>query len=499
LFLFDKEMDPLEQVSAFLTARGVRAYWVGGLVRDVLLERRVVRDIDLAVEGDAKAMARAFADSTGGAFYLMDVEHNVARVIRDEVYFDLAELRGDLRSDLATRDFTVNAMALPISALFSLGRPVDLAKIVDPFGGIQDVRDRKIRALSGEVFQADPVRLLRAVRLAGELGFTVEPETVALVQTHAWRLADASSERARDELCKILALSEVIVWLRRLDQFGLLAALLPEVTALRGTRQPEPHRHDALEHTLQVVADLETTQKSGYQTVAAGRFASELVSHFSKRVSGGRSRGLLLRLIGLLHDIGKSVTGSVDSEGDIHFLGHETRGAGMTAEILERLRFSRDEIRIATSVVAHHLRPAQLAREPQVTNRSVYRFYRDVGAAGLDVCVLALSDARGKTTPLLDEQREAEVRRAVTILLERYFDAYDRVVAPRPLVSGRTLMQELRVPPGPQVGRLLEAIRQAQAEGQIQTREQALALARKEWSRWEQPQFPQPSERNDGT
>jgi putative nucleotidyltransferase with HDIG domain len=186
---------------------------------------------------------------------------------------------------------------------------------------------------------------------------------------------------------------------------------------------------------------------------------------------------VLLRLAALLHDIGKTETRSVDNAGAIHFYDHEPRGAVLGEAAMRRLRFSNDEIAVVTRVIADHLRPAHLAREPRVSNRAVYRFFRDAGDAGIDTLVLALADWRGKA-PSAIETEDARRRALIAQLLDRYWRARATVIAPPALVDGRTLMRELNIEAGPRVGELLEAIREAQVEGVVKTCEDALEFAR---------------------
>ncbi len=460
-------MNVLDHVLAFIAEQNVEAYFVGGLVRDELLGRVVKRDLDLAVDGDAAELARAFADAIGGAYYLMDEENNVARVILGDTYVDFAQLRGSLREDLATRDFTINAMA----------RQLGSNELFDPFHGQKHLAQKQICAVSDEAFQRDPVRLLRALRFAGELGFTIGAHTEKLIRRDAHLLAFASMERARDEFFKILALPQPTPWLRRMDDLGLLAVLLPEVSALKGVIQSAPHAYDVFEHTLRTLDELVALQANAYADVANGECIAELKTHFAQIVSADHTRGTLLRLAALLHDIAKPFTRTVDYTGAIHFYDHEARGAALSEMLMRRLRFSNDEIAIVTRVVAEHVRPAQLAREPHLRNRAVYRFFRDAGDAGVDACVLMLADQRGKAATW-NAAEDARYRAANAILLDRYFRARDQVIAPPALIDGKTLMHELNLEPGPRIGELLEAIREAQAEGEVRTREEALAWAR---------------------
>lgn len=465
-------MDILEQIIRFLRRQNVNAYLVGGSVRDQVLGRPSMRDIDIALEGNASALARAFADMMGGAFYLMDAEHNVARVILGKLYVDFSELRGTLEQDLATRDLTINAMARPLGESSN-----DTRNVIDPFQGLADLRARQIRAVSDRSFH-DPVRMLRAVRIAGDLEMTVEPHTESLIERDAAMLARAPMERARDEFFKILAQPGVVIQLRYMHRLGLLGSLLPEVAALQGIRQSAPHTFDVFEHTLHCVEELVKIQARDYVEIANGELAAELGSHFNQVISGDRMRGPLLRLAALLHDIGKPETLSVDDEGNIHFYEHEMRGAKMAGDILRRLRFSNDEIEIVTRTIEHHLRPPQLARAAKVSNRAVYRFFRDTGDEGIEICVLSLADSRGKSALSLEPDKDEILRKMLANLLEKYYRSPETVIAPPVLLDGRTLMKELGVTPGPRVGQLLEAIREAQADGQVNSREEALALAR---------------------
>jgi len=462
-------MNVLERVIAFIAEQNVDAYFVGGLVRDELLGRAIKRDIDLAIDGNAAELARTFADAIGGAFYLMDEEHDVARVILSDTYIDFAKLRGSLRDDLSTRDFTINAMA----------RQLGSNELTDPFHGQKHLQLKQVCAVSDQVFTNDPVRLLRAVRIARELGFTIGAHTEELMHGDAHLLAFASMERARDEFCKIIALPNGMAVLRQLDELGLLNSLLPEVTALKGVAQSSPHVYDVFDHTLHAVDELEKIQNRGYAEVADGGFIDQLQEHFDKPLSANRERGTLLRLAMLLHDIGKAATRSADSESVVHFYEHEARGAEMTEQILRRLRFSNDEVDFVMRLIRYHLRPAQLAQEANVSRRAAYRFFRDAGDAGIDTCVIALADWRGKATPNIDIMRDAQQRAANAALMDYYFRTPDQVITPPTLIDGKALMKELGIQPGKQIGELLEMIREAQAAGEVKTREQAIALAKK--------------------
>ncbi len=472
-------MTILEQRLAFVRRRGARAYLVGGFVRDLLMERARY-DIDVAVVGNTSPLARAFADEIGGAFYVMDEEHDVARVVATDstgrYFVDLARVRGDsIELDLATRDFTINAMALDISS-----GAWSEADLIDPFHGRADLTDRRVRAVADAVFENDPVRLLRAVRFEAALEFAIAEETAELIRRDAYRLVDAPAERARDEFYKIMAAPNVVRNLHRLDELGLLQFILPEVTALKGVVQSEPHIYEAFEHSLLAVGVLEKTQRAEYTNLAEGALADHLSTHFRKIVSAEHERGILLRIAVLLHDTGKPAARSVEDNGLIHFYGHEELSAEIAEQALRRLRFSNDEIDLITTVIAHHLRPILLAAGPSLSDRAVYRFFRATGDAGVDVAVHAWCDQGATYGETQTFERQAELQAVIARLLDRYYHAHDETVAPPLLLDGRAVMDAAKIKQGPRVGEILDALREAQATGEVTTHEQALVFV-KNW------------------
>jgi poly(A) polymerase len=481
---------PWQTVRQLAEARGVRVWPVGGAVRDLLLERPV-HDWDFATDRDALGLARAVADELGGAYFPLDAERDTGRVIvrveDTRMELDFAALRGgELEADLLARDFTVNALALD-----------EAGTVVDPTGGQADLRDRCIRATSEQALHDDPARLLRAVRMEAELGFEIEPQTVTWIYRNAASVTTPAAERVRDELVRILTMRGAAVPLQRLDEFDLLARVLPELEPLRGITQSPPHRHDVWRHTLETVGTLEdviaviTGAETAPSTTSVfpsviwgdlarvlGQFAGDVATHLAVEISGGRDRALLLKLAALLHDVGKPETWSQDEDGRVHFYDHETVGARMATARLKELRFSQDEVQRGGQIVRHHLRPAHLARAEKVTRRAVYRYFRATGDTGLEVVLLCLADHLATWGPNLQERRWARRLEVAETLLAHWFERYEETVAPPPLVTGSDLMAELGLAEGPEIGRLLEVVREAQAAGEVSTREEALTLAR---------------------
>jgi tRNA nucleotidyltransferase/poly(A) polymerase len=437
-------------VCHFLQSRSVRAYLVGGYVRDRLLGRES-HDVDFAVEGDALGLARAVADWMRGSFVLLDDERSVGRVVtRDEhgrrLFVDFAVLQGkDINVDLSRRDFTIDAIALDIN---------DLSRFIDPYDGRGDLEAGLVRAVSEAAFRDDPLRTLRAVRLAAELGLRIEPRTEELIRRDAGLIATVSAERVRDELSKTLAQPGAADNLRYLDELGLLRVILPET--------------ESAERSLEVVRALEDLYAIIRHSPFAIRHSDRLLSHLSQFTSGDRQRLVLLKLVAFL------------CGGDGNQRNSAARLVGLA---LRRLRFSRGEVGLGRAIAAHWGRPGQLRAAEAVTRRDVYRFFRDTGEAGLDLLVLFLADqlAVQEVSPDLDQIGATVLREEVEFaaaLLRDYYERHTEVISPPKLISGDDLMEAFGLTEGPRLGELLEAVREAQAAGEIRTRQEALDYVR---------------------
>lgn len=466
----------LAKLKGFISERSQKTYLVGGFVRDLLLGRPG-KDMDLVVAGDALAVAASLAAALGGSYAVLDKEHGIARIYlklegpaEERWVLDIASLREEIRSDLAKRDFTVDAMALPLEALGN-GREGD--HIIDPFGGRKDLQRGVIRAVNPQVFKQDGARLLRAVRLAAELGFSLEPATEEQIRQDAHYITSISGERVRDELLGILACPGATLHLRLLDHLGLLARILPELETARGIEQPPEHFWDVFQHSLETVGAAEQVLEE--PKIAGGAYP--LTAHFAEEVVMGRTRLILLKLAALLHDIGKPATKSVEETGRIRFLGHAKLGANMSLPILERLRFSQREIRMVCTMIEHHLRPGQLLAGETITRRALYRYFRDTAPVAIDTLILNLADHLAMRGPLLNPREWSEHMEGANRLLHAYYQEREIALPPK-LMDGHDLIELFDLEPGPEIGRLLEEVQEAQAEGLISTREEALIFLR---------------------
>lgn len=480
-------------------------YVVGGVVRDALLAKtQRLTDLDVVVAAHANPVARRVADRLGWAYYPLDAERDMARLVftasKTPLVCDVAAMRGgELNTDLQARDFTVNAMALRWQHHGS-------AELVDPAGGRDDLAARLLRRVTPWSLADDPVRLLRAVRLAVQLDFAIEAETLLQILRIGDTLRLASAERVRDELWKMLASPTPDRALEMLRSYRLLHLLLPEVAEMEGVEQSVPHDADVYQHTLRTVRYAVHLRDwlAGAAPIddypAGAIIAESLSSHLPKvrqtllgTTASERREIDWLVWFALWHDVGKPATRSIERFADgavrYRFLNHEEVGAEIAARRMEALRFSRYESSLVQSVIRAHMRPHHLHTSfgaDSLSRRASYRFFRDSALVnhgrateahvGIDTVLLALADYQAifAQSPPPDWR---DYVRHVAELIAYGLAPHGLAEMRLPLVDGHTLMAYFKLAPGPQVGALLEQLREAQAAGEIATPEEGLALA----------------------
>ena len=494
----------LSRVSTVLTEQGIETYIVGGLVRDMVLGRGIV-DIDLAVGSDALEVAAMVATALGGKYVLLDKENGVGRVVltgsealssKVPGVLDFSPFEDSIEQDLARRDFTIDAMAIELGQMVThpdLRLPTISKKagsvpprpsaVIDPFGGWGDLHRGVIRAVSETVFASDAVRLLRAVRLAAELGFTIERKTESLIRRYAPLIAGVAGERVREELLRLLAIAGGQL-LDYLDESSLLTGVFPELVATRGVEQPKEHCWDVFEHSLKTVSAVDFLLRQGDweygggEVLAAVPWSAVMAEHFDQEVSRGSHRRALLKLAALLHDVAKPQAKAFDAGGRMRFLGHAQEGATMVADMLTRLRFSVREVKLVAALVRHHLRPTQMSQAELPTRRAIYRFFRDTEEAGIDILFLSLADHLATRGPNLNLAHWREHARVVGYVLTQRFQE-ESIAHPPKLIDGHDIINLSGLNPGPKIGEILEVVREAQASGEVATRPEALSLIKR--------------------
>jgi poly(A) polymerase len=460
---------PVRAVREALAGQEVGAWLVGGVVRDALLDRPL-SDVDLAVDGDPELVARAVAKALRGpAFGLSDDFGAWRATDRDRtVSCDVSALQGpSIEQDLAKRDFTINAIAVPLRG----GAPID------PHGGLRDLAAGTLRVVGPQSYVDDPLRALRLVRLAAELDMAPEEETRRLTRATAPRLTEPSGERVFAELRRLLVAAGALRGLQLARELCVLEAVLPELGALEGVEQNEYHHLDVYEHTVEVLREqIALLEPGGLESVFGDR-APRLREVLDEPLADDLSRADALRLGALFHDVAKPQTRRVEDGVVLGFPGHDAAGDELVRAVFRRLRTS-ERLRSHVGALArHHLRLGFLVHERPLDRATVYRYLSRCDPVAVDVTVLSCADrlaTRGrKAEPAIAAHLEV-ARETIGPALD--WHAQGR---PRPPVRGDELATELGIEQGPRLGELLARLSEAVYTGEATTRAEAVELARR--------------------
>lgn len=441
-------------------------YIVGGSLRDALLGHSP-KDYDIVVTGDARPVAEEIARRAGSRVIPIGKPGLMTyRVIAGAHTLDVAPAEdGNLEKDLRRRDFTINAMAFDLHS----------KTIHDPRRGLSDLKAGVVRMNRAAVLKADPLRLLRAFRIAAALGFHIDPATLMGIQKNAPAIKTVAKERIRDEWIKLLETPESFPYLLKMDDTGLMAALFPELQQLKNCPQNDYHDLDAFDHTLQVFCHLEQAL-----AMDAPRFSHD---HANADLVSGPSGNALLKHTALFHDIGKPAAAKTGENGKIHFYGHEITGSQMTETLSDRIGLSNAQKNYAAFIVRHHLRPLFLYTAISEGRRKASartRFFIKTTPFTTDLLLLAAADMQGKREngdSSGDSSGDSWGFNAfVRETLEHYHKSFYPKTNALPLVTGDDLIGRFGLTPSPFFAEILEKVEFQRLAGHIETRDKALAF-----------------------
>ncbi len=444
LKLVDQTRNLFKRLNQVSQENQLKIYLVGGYLRDLLLGMEG-KDIDFVVIGDAIIFAQNFMEKNptselvvypkfGTCMLHVDTYKLEFVSARTELYTDNSRkpqvYKADLYSDLSRRDFTINTLAADLA-------DESLSQIIDPFHGKQDLKKGIIRTplQPQQTFNDDPLRMLRAIRFANQLSFTIEPETLEGIKSCAERLKIISQERITDEFNKILLTPKPSLGINLLDSCNLLPVFLPELITTKGVEQRQDYHHkDVFNHTLQVLDKI-----------------------------AKKSDKLHLRLAALFHDIAKPATKRFDEVTGWTFHGHEIVGEKMVDTILSRLKYSNEVIDYVKKIIRLHLRPMALVSD-DVTDAAIRRLLISAGNEFDDLMELCRADITSKNPAKIKHHLENYTR---VLVKAADLEQRDKLRAFKSPVDGNEIMQKLNLKPGPQVGKIKKSIEEAILEGII--------------------------------
>ncbi len=467
----------IKRLKRFGKERSKEIFLVGGFLRDILLERETV-DFDLVVKGRCLSFAREFSRIIGGSFIILDEDNRVYRVVvkkRGSICnFDFSQMRGEkITDDLGMRDFTIDAIALNLNIW--AGGFLSRSNLIDPYDGLKDLRNKRIRMVKQDVFKNDPLRMLRAYRLAGILGFNIVPSTKRQIGIDYKMIRMSSAERIQFELFKILEIKRSSPIIVRMEKRGVLGEIMPEIKFMKRARKHYYHKGGLWEHSIESLRSYEDICENLNRYFP--KVSEYVKEHLSREVSSGVSRESILKLAVLFHDIGKPKTMRIRN-GRVRYFGHSEVGADAIKKMAERLKFSRNMGVILSKVIGQHMRPSNLNDQKDVTDRACYRFFRDLGDEAIDILIVSLADRYSYMNVSKYKEEIGEHRRFVNLMLERNF-LRKKQISPKPLLRGGEIMGLLDIEQGPMVGQLIERLLEAQAIEKVRSKREARTYLRK--------------------
>ena len=449
-------------------------YLVGGFLRDLFLRRKKENfDFDFAISHAAIKVSREIARKLRLGFVLLDKVHGSTRIIYKRngfcCNFDFTDFRGkDILDDLRHRDFTANTLAVNLKAIKNAQGIDDI--LLDLHSGRADIKARTIRIVSDFSLPEDPLRILRAFSLSAVLDFKIESVTRAAIKKHKGRITSSAFERITEELFKILNSDRAFKTIRAMDELKVLDELMPEIRVMRGVGQGPYHHLDVYRHCLEALRQIEILFSELKRNKNIQNYLSEIIS-------GTHTRRALLKLGAFLHDIGKPAS-KERIKGKTCFHGHERAGRNIVRIISERLRLSNDERGDLDKMIFWHLRPGYIADIKNLSRRALYRYFRDTQDEAASILLLSIADQRSTRGPLTRGANRKHHEDVCLGLAKEFFRKKKEKKLPR-LVDGNDIMRQLKLSPGPIIGKILDEINEAQAAGEIKTKSQALELAKK--------------------
>lgn len=437
-------------------------YLVGGSVRDALLNRKTYDNDIIIADEDARTFAQNLAQTLDAVFIPLDEENKIYRlVMKDKVnYIDITNpVEGSLEKDIMRRDFTINSIVLNIKT----------GEIIDLTGGEEDLKNGIIRMIKPENFDDDPLRMLRAFRFESTLGFDIEPQTIEAIKSRVNLISKPAVERINCEILKLFEGKYTVKALFSMDETGLLELIFPPIIDVKKV-PPNTHHHlDLFHHSIEVVNRIQQL----YEIAPAA-----VREHLEAHDFGGASRLGHLKLAGFLHDIGKFKTWTIEESGRHRFIKHDDIGAKMADTLLKKMHFSKKQIEYIIKMIKLHIYPSSVIQAPNLSEKHYTRYIRKMENDVIDNIILAKADRLSAQGPAITPEILANNLNGLDKMLNYYLSIKDTLKPLPKILDGKEIMEILNIKPSPKLGEIVDALKEAQISGDVNTKEEAVEFVK---------------------
>lgn len=452
----------IKQIKTF--AGNTKVLLVGGIIRDFCLGKENHDKDIIVLNKDAKIFAQKLAKELDATYIPLDEENHIYRlVLRDKINFiDITNpIENNLQKDLERRDLRMNAIAYDLQD----------EKFIDLFNGFDDLKNEKINIISEQNLIDDPLRLLRIFRFQAVTGFDIDEKLIEIVKKHKNLINNPAKERINYELMKLFSGDYTIKALENLDKSELLYEILPIFSDVKKVPPNSHHHLPLIGHSIETVRQIQNFYKISNK---------EVKNHLDKVDFGGFSRLAHLKLAGFMHDIGKFSCWTIEKDTGRHrFIKHELVGAELCKPILRNLKFSKKQIEYIESMIRYHIYPSNIIVTEGLSDKTKMRYIRRMGDNVIDNIIVAMSDrlsARGEA--ITDEIVKNNIT-GLQSLLKYYLEIKDTLNPLPKLLSGEEVMKIKNIKPSKELGKIIDALKEAQFNGDITTKEQAVEFVEK--------------------
>lgn len=440
-------------------SEGKRVLLVGGVIRDFCLGKKNFDKDLIVIDYDAENFSQELAEKLDATFIILDDENKIYRlVLKDKINFiDItAPIENSIEKDLNRRDLRMNAIAFDLQD----------NKFIDIVGGFDDLKNERINIISEKNLTDDPLRLLRIFRFQAITGFDTDENLLKIVDKYAELINNSAKERISYELMKLFSGEYTVKALENLEKTELLTEILPIFSDVKKVPENSHHHLCLMNHSIETVRQIENFYKISKKQIR---------EHLDKVDFGGFSRLTYLKFSGFMHDIGKFKCWTIEEETGRHrFVKHEEIGSKLASSILKKLKFSKKQIEYISAMIKYHIYPSHVIYSEALTEKTKMRYVRKMGDNVIDNIFLAMSDrlsARGKA--ITDEMVKKNLN-GLNELLSFYLSVKENLKPLPKLLCGEEIMKITDITPSKELGNIINALKEAQFNGDILTKEQAI-------------------------